>query len=325
MNRIIALAAAAALSLAATPFATPAFATTIIKAGHGTQTAHPTHIALQKFAEIVAEKSKGDLKIEIYPDRQLGEEREMVEGLQLGTVDMAVVSTGPLVAFVPALGTVDLPFLFKSSEHAYKVLDGEVGQDLLAKFQDRGIVGLAWWENGWRSLTSKKEVKSPADLKGMKLRTMQNPVHIAAFKELGASPIPMVWGEVFTSLSQGVIDAQENPVTIVYSNSLWEVQKYMTLTRHVYGPHLVLFSQQVWDRLTPAQQTILKEALIEATTFQRQTSARLEAEQLKLLADKGMIVEQVDITPFQEATANTASAFKNIDPAVVAKIKAAAN
>lgn len=325
MNRIIALAAAAALSLAATPFATPAFATTIIKAGHGTQTAHPTHIALQKFAEIVAEKSKGDLKIEIYPDRQLGEEREMVEGLQLGTVDMAVVSTGPLVAFVPALGTVDLPFLFKSSEHAYKVLDGEVGQDLLAKFQDRGIVGLAWWENGWRSLTSKKEVKSPADLKGMKLRTMQNPVHIAAFKELGASPIPMVWGEVFTSLSQGVIDAQENPVTIVYSNSLWEVQKYMTLTRHVYGPHLVLFSQPVWDRLTPAQQTILKEALIEATTFQRQTSARLETEQLKLLADKGMIVEQVDITPFQEATANTASAFKNIDPAVVAKIKAAAN
>ncbi|MDQ0347574.1 TRAP transporter substrate-binding protein [Ancylobacter vacuolatus] len=325
MNRIIALAAAAALSLAAVPFATPALATTIIKAGHGTQTAHPTHIALQKFAEIVAEKSKGDLKIEIYPDRQLGEEREMVEGLQLGTVDMAVVSTGPLVAFVPALGTVDLPFLFKSSEHAYKVLDGEVGQDLLAKFQDRGIVGLAWWENGWRSLTSKKEVKSPADLKGMKLRTMQNPVHIAAFKELGASPIPMVWGEVFTSLSQGVIDAQENPVTIVYSNSLWEVQKYMTLTRHVYGPHLVLFSQQVWDRLTPAQQTILKEALIEATTFQRQTSARLETEQLKLLADKGMIVEQVDITPFQEATANTASAFKNIDPAVVAKIKAAAN
>lgn len=325
MNRIIALAAAAALSLAATPFATPALATTIIKAGHGTQTAHPTHIALQKFAEIVAEKSKGDLKIEIYPDRQLGEEREMVEGLQLGTVDMAVVSTGPLVAFVPALGTVDLPFLFKSSEHAYKVLDGEVGQDLLAKFQDRGIVGLAWWENGWRSLTSKKEVKSPADLKGMKLRTMQNPVHIAAFKELGASPIPMVWGEVFTSLSQGVIDAQENPVTIVYSNSLWEVQKYMTLTRHVYGPHLVLFSQPVWDRLTPAQQTILKEALIEATTFQRQTSARLETEQLELLADKGMIVEQVDITPFQEATANTASAFKNIDPAVVAKIKAAAN
>ncbi|WP_018389485.1 TRAP transporter substrate-binding protein [Ancylobacter sp. FA202] len=325
MNRIIALAAAAALSLAAVPFATPAFATTIIKAGHGTQTAHPTHIALQKFADIVAEKSKGDLKIEIYPDRQLGEEREMVEGLQLGTVDMAVVSTGPLVAFVPSLGTVDLPFLFKSSEHAYKVLDGEVGQDLLAKFQDRGIIGLAWWENGWRSLTSKKEVKSPADLKGMKLRTMQNPVHIAAFKELGASPIPMVWGEVFTSLSQGVIDAQENPVTIVYSNSLWEVQKYMTLTRHVYGPHLVLFSQQVWDRLTPAQQTILKEALIEATTFQRQTSARLETEQLKLLADKGMIVEQVDITPFQEATANTASAFKNIDPAVVAKIKAAAN
>ena len=320
MNRIIAFAAAAALSLA-----TPAAATTIIKAGHGTQTAHPTHIALVKLAEIVEAKSNGDLKIEIYPDRQLGEEREMVEGLQLGTVDMAVVSTGPLVAFVPALGAVDLPFLFKNSEHAYKVLDGEVGQDLLAKFQSRGIVGLAWWENGWRSLTSKKEVKSPADLRGMKLRTMQNPVHIAAFKELGASPIPMVWGEVFTSLSQGVIDAQENPVTIIYSNSLWEVQKYLTLTRHVYGPHLVLFSQQVWDRLTPEQQTILRDALVEATAYQRRTSAKLEAEQLTLLSDKGMIIEQIDMEPFQAATADTASAFKNIDPAVVAKIKAAAD
>ncbi|GLK72955.1 TRAP transporter substrate-binding protein [Ancylobacter dichloromethanicus] len=320
MNRIIALTAAALLG-----FAAPAAATTVIKAGHGTHTTHPTHLALVKLAEIVDAKSHGEMKIEIYPDRQLGEEREMVEGLQLGTVDMAVVSTGPLVAFVPELGVVDLPFLFKNSQHAYKVFDSEIGQGLLAKFETRGIVGLAWWENGWRSLTSKKVVKSPADLKGMKLRTMQNPVHIAAFKELGAAPIPMVWGEVFTSLSQGVIDAQENPVTIIYSNSLWEVQKYLTLTRHVYGPHVALFSKIAWDRLTPDQQKILTEAMIEATAYQRETSARLETEQLKLLADKGMIIEDVDIVPFQEATAGTAAAFKNIDPAVVAKIKAAAN
>lgn len=320
MNRIIALTAAAVLG-----FAAPAAATTVIKAGHGTHTTHPTHLALVKLAEIVNAKSNGEMKIEIYPDRQLGEEREMVEGLQLGTVDMAVVSTGPLVAFVPELGVVDLPFLFKNSQHAYKVFDSEIGQGLLEKFETRNIVGLAWWENGWRSLTSKKEVKSPADLKGMKLRTMQNPVHIAAFKELGAAPIPMVWGEVFTSLSQGVIDAQENPVTIIYSNSLWEVQKYLTLTRHVYGPHVALFSKSVWDRLTPAQQNILTEAMIEATAYQRETSAKLEAEQLKLLADKGMVIEEVDIVPFQDATADTAAAFKNIDPAVVAKIKAAAN
>lgn len=318
----LALLISAAVGLA---FAGAAQAQTVIKAGHGAQTGHPTHFGLQKFAELVAAKTGGKVKVEVYPDRQLGEEREMVEGLQLGTVDMAVVSTGPLLAFVPQIGVLDLPFLFKNNEHVYKVLDGEVGQDLLKRMEAKNIVGLGWWENGWRHLTSKKPIKAPDDLKGVKLRTMQNPVHIAAFKQVGAAPIPMAWGEVFTSLGQGVIDAQENPVTIIYTNSLWEVQKYLTLTGHVYGPHVAMMGKATWAKLTPEQQKAFTEAMAEATIFQRQTSARLEKEQLEQLKAKGMIVETIDIAPFQAATAEIATTQKNIDPALLKKIRDAAN
>jgi tripartite ATP-independent transporter DctP family solute receptor len=302
-----------------------AHAQTVIKAGHGAQAGHPTQFGLLKFGELVAAKTGGKVKVEVYPDRQLGEEREMVEGLQLGTVDMAVVSTGPLAAFVPQTGVLDLPFLFKNSDHAYKVLDGEVGQDLLKRMDAKSIIGLAWWENGWRHLTTKKSIKAPDDLKGVKLRTMQNPVHIAAFKEIGAAPIPMAWGEVFTSLGQGVIDAQENPVTVIYTNSLWEVQKYLTLTGHVYGPHVVMFSKAVWDKLPADQQKAVREAVVEATAFQRETSQKLEREQLEELKKKGMVVETVDMAPFREATAKIATSQKNVDQDMLKKIVAAGN
>jgi tripartite ATP-independent transporter DctP family solute receptor len=315
------LGAACALTL----LAGAASAQTVIKAGHGAQSGHPSHFGLQKLAEIIAAKSGGKLKIEVYPDRQLGEEREMIEGLQLGTVDMAVVSTGPLLAFAPKVGVLDLPFLFKNSAHAYKVFDGDVGKSLLKDMEARNIIGLAWWENGWRHLTTKKEIKSPDDLKGLKLRTMQNPVHIAAFQKLGASPVPMAWGEVFTSLSQGVIDGQENPVTVIYTNSLWEVQKYLTLTGHVYGPHVVLVGKAAWGKLTAEQQAMMRSAIVEATAFQRQTSQRLEKEQLEALKQKGMIVNTIDVTPFQTATAEIASTAKNIDQEQLKAIRAAGN
>lgn len=321
MKRLLTVASAAAMLALA---GVAADAQTVIKAGHGTQTGHPSHMALERFRDLVGTKSGGKIKVEIYPDRQLGEEREMVEGLQLGSVDMAVVSTGPLLAFSPQVGVIDLPFLFKDSAHVYKTLDGPVGQQLLASFEPKGIVGLAWWENGWRHLTTKKPIKSPDDLKGLKLRTMQNPVHIAAFKQLGAAPIPMAWGEVFTGLGQGVIDAQENPVTIIYTNSLWEVQKYVTLTSHVYGPHAVLFSQAKWKQLTAEEQAQVKAAVTEATAYQRDVSAKLDGERLQLLRDKGMVIEKIDITPFQEATKDIASSVKGIDQALLAKIKAAA-
>ena len=307
----------------ATTLALPAAAETVIKAGHGTTTGHPTHFALVRFAELVSEKTDGEVKVEVYPDRQLGEEREMVEGLQFGSVDMAVVSTGPLLAFAPEIGIVDLPFLFRDSQHVYTTLDGEVGKELLGKFEPKGIHGLAWWENGWRHLTAKKEIAKPEDLAGLKLRTMQNPVHMAAFEKLGASPVPMVWGEVFTSLGQGVIDAQENPITVIYVNSLWEVQSHLMLTAHVYGPHVALFSKIKWDSLTTEQQTAVSEAAVEATKFQREKSAELEKDYLAKLKENGMTVAEVDTSTFRDALRDLAASQQNIDPALLEKIQSA--
>lgn len=272
-----------------------------LRAGHGAQAQHPTQFGLEHFAELVAERTNGAVRIDVYPNRQLGEEREMVEGLQLGTVDMAVVSTGPLGAFSPQINVLDMPFLFRDSAHAYAVFDGEVGQTLLSNFGAQGITGLGIWENGWRHLTINKEVTAPADLQGVRLRTMENQVHMDAFAALGANPMPMVWGEVYTSLEQGVIDAQENPITVIYTNQLWEVQDRVVLTQHVYGPHVFLASAMALDRLPEEYRDIITEAAQEAARFQRMKSAELEGEQMAMLVDEGMEVVEIDITPFQEA------------------------
>lgn len=317
------LIAASAVALLASGFST-ASAETIVNIGHGVQTGHPTHIGLLKLAEIVNERSAGEITIKIYPDRQLGEEREMVEGLQLGSVEMTVVSTGPLVNFLPEIGVLDLPFLFENSAHAYKVFDGEVGQSLLKKFDGVDMVGLAVWENGWRHLSAKKAVNAPTDLAGLKLRTMQNPVHIRAFEALGASPVPMAWGEVFTSLGQGVIDGQENPITIFYTNSLSEVQSDITLTGHVYGPHVFLASKSVWEGWPEEVRSAILEALPEVTAFQRAESARLETEQKDKLKEQGVTITEVDTAPFREIAQGIYSDF-DFDPAQIEAIRSVAD
>jgi TRAP-type transport system periplasmic protein len=290
------LVGAAALSLGSAQ-------TYTLQLGHGAQDSHPTQLGAERVAELVAERSDGRLRLEVFPNRQLGEERELVEGLQLGTVDIAVVSTGPLGGFVPRINVVDLPFLFRDAEHAYAVFDGPIGDDLLAEFETIGIKGVAFWENGWRHLTSKRRVAVPSDLQGVKIRTMENEVHMDAFSALGAGPVPMVWGEVYTSLQQGVIDAQENPITVIYTNALWEVQDYVHLTGHVYGPHLVLVSQLSLARLPEDLQEILIDAIREVSSYQRQQAAELEAEMSILLQEQGMEILEVDTEPFRDATA----------------------
>jgi tripartite ATP-independent transporter DctP family solute receptor len=312
-----------ALSLAVLASGAMAQAKYVLKAGHGGQVETASHKALVRFGETLAASTNGQVKVEVYPDRQLGEEREMVEGLQLGSVDVAFVSN--LSSFVPQVSVMDIPFLFSNAEHAYRVLDGKVGQDLMRAMDAKGIVGLAFWEGGWRHLTTKKPVEAPKDLAGMKVRTMQNPVHIEAFKRLGAAPIPMAWGEVFTSLGQGVIDGQENPITIIYTNSLWEVQKHVTLTGHLYGIHYLMMSKPTWNKLPADIQAKVREAAKDATAFQREQSARLEAEQIEKLRKQGMIVSKVDTEPFRTATAEVANALKTVDQKMLAEIRAQAN
>lgn len=274
----------------------------VMKLGHGSQLKSPLQTTSEEFAKQIAEKTKGKVKIEVYGNMQIGQERDMVEGLQLGTVDLTIVSTGPLSGFAPGITVVDLPFLFNSEAHAYKVLDGEIGQGLLKQLEPKGIVGLAFLENGFRHITANKKILTPADLKGMKLRTMENKVHIATFKELGSSPVPMVWGEVYTSLGQKVIDGQENPIHIVYANALWEVQKYVNLTGHFYTPYIFAASKKSLDKLPPDLQKIVKDTAKDMAAFERNIIKSETGKQTEELKKKGMEIVTVDRKLFQTAS-----------------------
>lgn len=275
-----------------------------LKAGHSLTEEHPYHIALVDLAKAVEERTDGKVKIEVFPLSQLGAERELTEALTIGTADMSISSTAPIVNFYPQIGILDLPFLFESREHAYKVLDGEVGQGLLKGLEDVGIIGLSWAENGFRHITnSKRDITKPEDLEGLKIRTQENPIHLDAFTALGAKPTPMAWTEALTALQQGVVDAQENPIVVADTYKLYEAnQTYMTLTGHLYSPAVIMFSKATWDKLPAEYQEILKEEAKKAGDRERELIAKSDEESLKVLKEKGVkIIEDVDVVPFREA------------------------
>ena len=242
--------------------------------------------------------------IDIFPNAALGDERANIEDLQMGTLDIAVSSTGPLGNFVQDFLILDLPFLFKDYAHAHAVLDGEIGQALSAKLDDIGVVGGAFWENGFREMTnSKRPINSVADCAGLKLRCMENQVHMDAFTALGMDPTPMAWSEVFTALQQGVIDGQENPIAVIYSNKVYEAQEHLAITNHVYSPAMILFSKTVFEGLDPAYQTALMEAAQEAAAFERSACEDSEADQIAEMEAAGMKVTRPDTAEFQAAMA----------------------
>lgn len=280
----------------------------------GTPTApdHAYAVGARKFAELVAERTANRVKIEIYPANQLGNERDMVEGLQLGTVDLVVSSTGPLGGFVPKMFVVDLPFLFRDKQHAYKVLDGPVGKELLDAFIPKGIRGLAFWENGFRHITGNtRPIRKPEDLKGIKIRTMENKIHLATFRAFGANPTPMAWGEVYTALQQKTIDAQENPIAVIYTSRINEVQKYLALTGHFYSPAALLMSEKSFGALPGDIQRAMLDAAVECAAFERNYLGATETKQLDELKEKGMEVTTPDKKPFQEAAASVYREFES--------------
>jgi tripartite ATP-independent transporter DctP family solute receptor len=282
-----------------------------LKLGHAVAVEHPYHLGAVKFAELVAQRTKNKVKIDVYPSTQLGNERDMVEGLQLGTIDLVVTSTGPLGGFVPKMFVVDLPFLFKDRDHAYKVLDGPIGRDLLEAFSGKGIKGLAFWENGFRQITNNvRPIEKPEDLKGIKIRTMENKVHLASFKAFGASPTPMAWSEVYTALQQKTIDAQENPVAIIYHQKIFEVQKYLTLTGHFYSPTPLLMSLKTFNLLSKEDQKIFMDTAIECATYERNLLRDSEAKQIAEVKAKGMQVTTPNKKPFQDAAASVYKEFE---------------
>jgi tripartite ATP-independent transporter DctP family solute receptor len=216
-----------------------------------------------------------------------------------------MTSTGPVPNFVPEVGILDIPFLMRDYPHARAVLDGPIGQEMLGKFPAKGIVALAWGENGFRHMTnSKRPVNAPDDLKGLKMRTMENPVHIQAYKQFGIIPTPMAFTEVFTALQQGTVDGQENPLSVISAAKFDQVQKYMTLTGHVYSPALILMSKAVWDKLAPADRDAFLAAAKEAVKANR---ARIDEDERRAVTDlraKGMIIiENVDKARFQATLA----------------------
>ncbi len=255
------------------------------------------------FADTMADLSGGTITINLRPAGALGGERDVIEGLQIGTVDLAISSTGPIGNFVPDVYALDFPFLFTSYDAAHEVLDGPIGQGLLDKFQEHDLVGLAWGENGFRNVTNSiRPINGPADLEGLKLRTMENAVHIAAFEAAGAAPTPMSWTEVLTSLAQGTIDGQENPIPVLVANNMWEIQDHVTLTQHVYSPAVVVMSASRWNGLTEEQQGWFVEAAQAAAAATRATVAENEANGVELLRKNGMeVIEEVDTAAFAAA------------------------
>ncbi|MCM3118317.1 TRAP transporter substrate-binding protein [Neobacillus sp. MER 74] len=265
-----------------------------IKAGIGLNEDHPEGLGLKKFAEIVSEKSGGKLKVKPFYAATLGDDQKMTEALQGGLQEITIPSTSPLVGMIKEYGIFDFPFLFNNGEEADAVLDGPVGQKLLDKLPEHGLIGLGYWENGFRQLTnSKHPVKTAEDFKGLKVRTMQNEVHLAAFKDLGANPTPMAFSEVFTALESKTVDGQENPLATIKSNKFNEVQDYLSLTKHVYTPFVFLVSKKFWDGLSKEEQKILKDSAIEAGKYQRQLSREEDKKAVEDLKADGMKVNEV--------------------------------
>ncbi|MGU3493942.1 TRAP transporter substrate-binding protein [Xanthobacteraceae bacterium A53D] len=283
---------------AALLLSTSAFAADVqdrtLKFGYSTFEAHPLGQGANKFVELVAQKSDGKIKMKVYPATQLGSETQTISATQGGVQDIVGTSTAPIVGLVKEYAIFDFPFLFSNEKEADAVVDGPVGQLLLAKLSEKGLVGLCFFENGFRNVTnSKRPITTAADVEGLKIRTMQNPVYLDAFKTLGANAVPMPWPEVYTALESGAIDAQENPFGIIAVNKLNEVQKYISVTKHAYSPWAVMMSKKLWDKLSPDEQKIFMDSCNEAKVYQRQVS---RAEDAKIIADlkaKGMQINEL--------------------------------
>ena len=259
-------------------------------------------VAIDVFAKEVEKATNGRIKIQNFYSAALGSERDSIEAVQLGTQDLTFTSTGPVPNFVPETRILDIPFLFRDKAHARAVLDGPIGQDLLKTFEAKGMKALAWGENGVRHMTnSKRAVNTPDDLKGLKMRTMENPVHVAAYKGFGIITTPMAFAEVFTALQQGTVDGQENPLSVIMASKFDQVQKHLSLTGHVYSPCVMLMSKAAFDKLSAADKQVFLDAAKVAVKANR---ARVDEDDAKGVADlrsKGMQVVEVDKAKFQAA------------------------
>src|SRR6185437_8085771 len=264
------------------------------------------------FADEVARRTQGRYRIEQYPNAELGGEVEMMKGVQFGTVDIAFITGAPMPSFVPEIGIFGIPFLFRDAEHAHAVLDGPIGDALLAKFAAKGMIALAWGENGMRHLTnSKHPVATPADLKGLRLRVPQSDTMVAGFKALGADPSQLAFPEVYGALQTGRFDGQENPIATIVASKFNQVQKYLTMSGHIYDPAVFLMSKDAYEELSPADRAAFVEAARLGGEESRRFAAEAEAKGVAYLQQQGMqVVTSIDKSKFAAAMAPAMPAFE---------------
>ncbi|SFG98697.1 TRAP transporter substrate-binding protein [Pseudomonas sp. NFACC45] len=235
---------------------------------------HPQGQGAQKFADLLSEKSGGKLKVRLFPGGTLGGDVQTVSALQGGTLDITVLNSGILAAQAADFAMLDFPFLFNNAEEAHAVIDGPVGQKLAAQLDSKGLVGLGYWDLGFRNLTnSKHPVTKLEDMQGLKIRVIQSPIYLETFSALGANPVPMAFPEVYTGLEQHTIDGQENPFTVIEGNKFFEVQKYLSETGHIFNPQSLIISQKTWNRLNDDEKNLIRQAAAEAQKFQREVTA----------------------------------------------------
>lgn len=265
-----------------------------IKFGHINNTDHPVSLGEHKFAELLAAKSGGKLKVQEYPASQLGSEFQQQSALQGGVQEISTPATTSLVGIVKEFGLIDFPFAVSTFEQADALLDGPLGQALIAKLPEKGLVALGYWDLGFRNATnSKHPIAKVEDFEGLKLRVIPNPVFLETFKAFKANPVPLPFGELYNALESKAVDGQENPFSVIESNKFYEVQKYLSGTNHVYAANILLVSKKFWDSLSPTEQRFMKEAADETRAYQRAVSREAAQKSLASLKAKGMVYNEV--------------------------------
>ena len=274
-----------------------------LKIGYATNKESHYGVGSTVFCDEVEKNTQNRYKCQQFPSSALGGEREQIEAVQLGTQDLVNTSTGPVGNFVPEVKIVDIPFLFRDYDHARKVMDGPIGQDILSKFPSKGIIALGWTENGFRHMTnSKRDIVKPADAAGLKMRTMENKVHMDGYRTFGILPTPMAFPELFGALQQGTVDGQENPIPVILASKFSQVQKHLSLTGHVYSPALLLMSPRTWNKLTEADKKVFLEAAKKAGAAQRKKVNDDENSGIAQLEKEGVkVIKTVDSNAFREA------------------------
>ena len=275
-----------------------------IKLGVVTKPGSAQNIVAEKFKELIEERSNGDIQVQIFHSNSIGNETEILQQIQMNTVQMGIITGGPFDTFDPIVRVINYPFLFKDYGQADKILDGPLGAKILKSLERAGFKGMCFSENGFRDLTNNRHpVKSPDEIKGLKIRVMASALHKAIWQALGANPMPIPW-PIYTELEQGVIDGQENPLWVMEVYKFYEIQKYMTLTRHVYSPHLDVVSLKWWKTLDSKTQDLIQTTIYDAAVFQREDNRSKNSARLTFLKEKGMEVEEnPDIDAFRTKVA----------------------